>query len=274
MRFLLRLILIGAAVLTMGYGASTAYLFANQDRLIFQTPGTDANEDAILDAMPGSLRVSFKTSDGQVLAGWYRAPQVAGQPVFIFFHGNIGGLDRAKWRWKRVFERGAGVFAFSYRGYPGSTGRPSEDGLHEDAGAAYRWVREKHPADEIVLHGLSLGSGVAAKLATEVDAQALILEAAYTAVSDVAAERYTWLPVQTLLGDRFPTRDIIGDVRMPVLIAHGTDDSVIPFAHAKRLFARAPEPKVLVEIAGGDHSTLVRDGLYGHVWAFLKKLNP
>ncbi|MEO1204907.1 MAG: alpha/beta hydrolase [Pseudomonadota bacterium] len=261
-------------VMTIGYGAIAAYLFSNQKAFIFQTPGSTAGVADIHAAMPGSQNVTITTTDGERLSAWYRPPSIDGQPVFLFFHGNIGGLDYARNRWERVFDRGAGALAFSFRGYPGSTGAPSEAGLYEDARAAYRWLRDRHGSDTIVLHGLSLGTGPAAKLATEVDGHALILEAGYTAVSDLAAERYFWLPVHALLTDPFETREIVSKVRMPVMIAHGTRDSIIPFAHAKRLFALAREPKVFVEIANGDHSTLVRDGLYGHVWKFLDGLKP
>ena len=126
---------------------------------------------------------------------------------------------------------------------------------------------------KVVLHGLSLGSGVAAKLATEVAAKALILEAPYTAIVDIAGERFWWLPVRFLMRDQFLTRERIGKVRMPVLMAHGTRDSVIPYTHVERLFMLAPEPKILARMIGSDHATLVRDGIYEqHIWPFLARL--
>ncbi|MEL7048023.1 MAG: alpha/beta hydrolase [Pseudomonadota bacterium] len=272
MRRLFRVLLLSTLFICIGLGVAVGYLVANQSAMVFQSPGADLPTAAIDQAIAGSQRISIKTTDGEVLAGWYRPP-ADGQVVFLYFHGNIGALERGHGRWNRIFEHGAGLLAFSYRGYPGSTGTADQAGLFEDGRAAYRWLRQQHQSDVIVLHGLSLGTAVAAKLATEVDARAVILEAGFTAVSDVAAERYPWLPVHALMSDGFPTRDIIDRVRMPIMIAHGTHDTVIPFAHGEALFARAPEPKTFVKIEGGDHSTLVRDGLYDHIWQFLSGLS-
>lgn len=263
-----RLLMVAAAILVFGYLSATAYLYANQRALIFQSEGRDAPTGPGGIAIPGSERVTITTSDGEKLAGWYLAPQ-PGQPVFLYFHGNVGRLEQDTGRWRRIADHGAGVFAFSYRGYPGATGVPTEEGLYRDARAAYRWLESRHAHDAIVLHGLSLGTGVAARLATEVDAKALILEAPYTAVSDVAAERFPVLPIELLIEHTFKTRDIIDKVRMPVLIVHGTEDSVIPFAHGQRLYQLARGTKAFVEMKGSDHLTLVRDGLYPKIWEFL-----
>lgn len=221
-------------------------------------------------AIKGSTRVSIATRDGETLAGWYLPPKDKDGLVFLFFHGKGGGLERKKWRWKRIADHGAGVLAFSYRGFPGSTGAPSEEGLFEDARAAFAWLSERHAPDKIILHGLSLGTGVAAKLATEVEARALIIEAGYSALVDVAGARHPYFPVSLLLWDQFRTRDFIGEVKVPVMIAHGDKDTVIPYAHAVELMKLAPEPKLLVTIPDGDHNTLVRDGLYEHIWKFVE----
>lgn len=268
----LTMILGSAAV---AYAGTASTLYAMQRRLLYNTTDTGGLSKPGTLAIAGAERVVIATPDGERLAGWYMRPR-AGEPVFLFLHGKGGGLERKKWRWQRIADRGAGVLAISYRGYPGSTGTPTEEGLMTDGRAAYDWLRGRgHRAGEIVLHGLSLGSGVAVQLATEVEARALVLEAPYTAIVDVAAERYPWLPVSWLMHDQFLSRARIARVRMPVLIAHGTRDSVIPYRHAERLFALAPEPKTFARMERSDHSTLTRDGLYElHVWPFVEKWRP
>lgn len=274
MRRRLRLLLAVCAVVgVLGYAGVAAAMYTMQRDLLFNTRDTgDLAKPGTL-AIEGGERVVIPTPDGERLAGWYLAPR-EGQPVFLFLHGKGGGLERKKWRWKRIAEHGAGVLAISYRGYPGSTGMPSERGLMVDGRAAYDWLlaRGFQPRD-IVLHGLSLGTGVAVHLATQVPAKALVLEAPYTAVVDIAAERFPWLPVSWLMHDQFVTRERIGKVKIPILMAHGTRDTVIPYSHVERLFALAPGRKVLARMNGADHSTLVRDGLYErHIWPFLARL--
>lgn len=256
------------AAALLAYIAIVAIMYGAQRTLIYSNDDNGALAAANWEAIRGAERVRLTTPDGERLAAWYAAPK-AGKSVFLFFHGKGGGLARKKWRWQRIRKVGAGIFTFSYRGYPGSTGTPSEAGLNRDAAAAYQWLTKRHPADQIVLHGLSLGTGVAVTLATQIKARALILEAPYTAIVDVAAERYPFLPVRQLLWDKFLSRERIARVNMPVMIAHGTRDSVIPFAHARRLYERAIQPKHLTVMPGSDHSTLVRDGLYRHIWRFL-----
>lgn len=270
----LRLLLVALSVaLVVGYAGVAGAMYTMQRDLLFNTRDTGNLAKPGTLAIKGGTRVTIPTVDGETLAGWYLAPQ-AGQPVFLFLHGKGGGLERKKWRWKRIAEHGAGVLAISYRGYPGSSGKPSEAGLMIDGRAAYDWLLQRgHGPEDIVLHGLSLGTGVAVKLATEVPAKALILEAPYTAVVDIAAERFPWLPVSLLMQDQFLTRERIGQVKIPILMAHGTRDSVIPYAHVERLFALAPGGTVLARMDGSDHSTLTRDGLYEkHIWPFLARL--
>lgn len=242
----------------------------DQRQILFKRSG-DSLFAAGTPALPDSEQITLTTTDGERLAAWYVAPG-KGQPVTLFLHGQGGRLAMQTNRWRRLREAGLGVLAISYRGYPGSTGSPTEEGLHLDARAAYRWLRQRHEARDIVLHGHSLGSGVAVRLATEVEVGAVVLEAPFTAAVDVAAERMPWLPVRLLMLDQFRSRERIGQVRAPVLIVHGDRDSVIPFAHGERLFALAREPKAFERMAGGDHNSLVRDGLYDKVMAFLTRI--
>ncbi len=221
--------------------------------------------------IPDSQAVTIATPDGERLAGWY-APPPSGQRVVLFLHGQGGRLAVQTNRWRRLREAGLGVLAISYRGYAGSTGTPTETGIALDARAAYDWLRQRHAAHAIVIHGHSLGSGVAVGLAAEVEAAAVILESPFTAAVDIAAERFPWLPVRLLMVDQFRSRDLIGKVKVPVLIAHGDRDRVIPFAHGERLYALARAPKVFERFSGSDHNTLVRDGLYDRIKPFLAGL--
>jgi fermentation-respiration switch protein FrsA (DUF1100 family) len=222
---------------------------------------------------PDVQAVRIDTEDGERLVAWYLALQ-AGQPVFLFFDGNGGRPHIWGGRWRRIAESGAGFLAVYYRGYSGSTGHPSERGLHLDARAGYDWLNANgYDPGDIVIHGFSLGSGVAVRLASERPARALILEAPFTGVDDVAAAHFTPLSA-LLIRDRFQSREWIGSVRMPVLIVHGDADTVIPFSQGERLYALANDPKQFIRMAGSDHATLVRDGIYPHIATFLAQHPP
>lgn len=260
-----------AAVATLGvsvglYGLVVGAAWAMQDRLLYQPdPVLRAPEVA----GPPIQVVHLVSSDGVKLVGWYLPPR-GGNPVVLHFNGNAQGLAFQKWRWKRFGEAGVGFFAIAYRGYSGSEGRPSEEGLARDAEAAWAWLSARHPPERIVIHGYSLGSGVAVRLAVEHPSRALVLEAPYTSTADVAKAHFPWLPVDSLMRDRYPSIDRIGKVRVPILIVHGERDSVIPVRLGRSLYAAARQPKTFVGMQDSNHNTLVRDGLYeDHIWPFL-----
>ena len=173
-------------------------------------------------------------------------------------------------RFRRIVAAGYGLLAPSYRGYPGSGGTPSEAALISDGVAVFDWLNSR--ADRIVVFGESLGSGVAVAVAVERDGLALILEAPFSAAVDLAKDRYAWLPVDLLMKDPFRSRDRIGGLREPLLIVHGSADRTVPLEQGKDLFAYAPEPKRLVEIAGAGHGNLWDRGLWPAVEGFLRDL--
>ena len=220
--------------------------------------------------MRASKSIRIRTEDGETLVAWWHAPS-AGQPVLLFFDGNGGRPHLWEGRWQRIIDHGTGFLAVYYRGYAGSTGSPSEAGLINDARAGYDWLTERgYQPRDIVIHGFSLGSAVAVQLAAERPARALILEAPMTGIDDIAADHGGRI-FGPIMRDSFRSRNFIARVHMPVLIAHGDADTVIPFAHGERLFALANEPKQFLRMPGSDHATLTRDGLYAHVWAFLDR---
>ena len=212
--------------------------------------------------------IRLTTADGEHLVAWY-LPPAPGKPVILYFDGNGGVLSGQTDRWRAIAKAGVGFLAVGYRGYSGSSGHPTEAGLHEDARSAYAWVAARYPVRDIVIQGHSLGSGVAVRLAAERPARALILESPFTSAVDVAETWMPLLPVRLLLQDRYKSRDWIGRVHCPVMVVHGDKDGVIDFKFGQRLFALANPPKTFVRMPGGGHDDLVGRGLYDHIWAFL-----
>lgn len=255
-------------LLAVPYALAVGALYLLQRTMLYA--GSSPGVPAAAVVVPGAERITITTPDSERLAAWHVSPEPR-RPIFLFLHGNGGALDAQTGRWRRLRDAGAGVLAVSYRGYPGSTGRPTEAGLHQDARAAYDWLRARYPAERIVVHGASLGTGLAVRLASQVPLRAVILEAPYTAIVDVAAERYPWAPVQALMLDQFRTRDWIGSVTAPLLIVHGAMDRSIPMRHGEHLYLQANQPKQLIRLPNSDHNSLVRDGLYGYVWPFLEQ---
>lgn len=239
------------AVLIYGALLAAMYLF---QRALQYFPDTTRT----LPAQAGlgqAEEVTFQSDDGERLLAWYVPPR-DGKKLVLYFQGNAGGLDLRADRFKWLTADGTGLLALRYRGYGGSTGSPSEDGLIRDARAAYRFASARVPENRIVLFGESLGTGVAIALGAEQPSAGVILDAPFTSAADVAASVYPFAPVRWLMKDPFHSDRRIGRITAPLLVLHGELDRIIPIRFAERLFALANEPKRMVRFAQGGHVNL------------------
>ncbi|WP_063776722.1 alpha/beta hydrolase [Microvirga massiliensis] len=250
----LRRLVLAVAVL---YASVLAVLFVNQRSLLY--PASDRRTTAAEAGLPGFQDLVLTTPDGERLVAWWKPPQL-GKAVILYFHGNGGSLWNGRLRAQALTASGRGLLMISYRGYSGSTGAPTEAGLHTDARSAYDWLAQAYAASRLVAYGESLGTGVAVRLASEQPLAGLILDAPYTSTADVASLTYWFVPVSWLMLDQFRSLDIIEKVKAPILILHGTEDRTIPFAFGERLYAAAPEPKRFVRIEGGNHTRNLEQG--------------
>jgi fermentation-respiration switch protein FrsA (DUF1100 family) len=260
-----RLRFLAFAVLAL-YACALAVLFVNQRSLLY--PASDRRTTAAAAGLSGFQDLVLTTPDGERLVAWWKPPE-PGKALILYFHGNGGSLWSGRLRAQALTASGRGLLMISYRGYSGSTGSPTEAGLHTDARTAYDWVRQSYEASRLVAYGESLGTGVAVRLAGEQPLAGLILDAPYTSTADVASLIYWYVPVSWLMLDQFRSLDIIQQVRAPILILHDTDDRTIPFTFGERLYAAAPEPKRFVRIESGSHSRNLEQGGMAAVEDFL-----
>ena len=208
---------------------------------------------------------------GEKLIAWYVPPKGT-KPLIIYFHGNAGALDLRAGRFKWVIEDGTGLLALSYRGYGGSTGKPTETGFISDGMAAYDFARARTPARNIVVWGESLGTGVAVAVAADREVGGAILDAPFTSIADVGAAAYPFAPVRWLIKDPFHSDERIARVTAPLLVLHGERDPIVPIAFGERLFALAREPKRFVRFPQGGHVNLDDYGAQKAVRTFLSEL--
>jgi fermentation-respiration switch protein FrsA (DUF1100 family) len=243
-----------AILLAAVYCAGLVVLYVRQREMLFPIPpvGRTAPDAA---GLPEAEEHVLTTSDGEKVIVWH-VPARPGRPVILYFPGNGDSLAGCVSRFKAMTADGTGLVALSYRGYAGSSGAPSEEGLLRDAAAAYAFTTERYAAERIVAWGFSLGTGVAVAIASEHPVRRLILEAPYTSAVDVAASLYRFAPVRLLMRDQFRSDGRIARVTVPLLVMHGTNDLAIPIGFGERLFALAHEPKQFVRFAGGGHDNL------------------
>lgn len=196
--------------------------------------------------------VEFETDDEVRLAAWWFA-HPAPRGAVVLCHGNGGNRSYALPLSRAFYERGFSVLNFDYRGYGGNAGSPSEDGLTSDARAALAYVENERgfAARRVLVHGHSLGSAVAIALASESPVGALIVENAFTSLTDVGAEVYWWLPVRWLVRDTWDNAGRIADLDAPIFVAYGRNDVLIDGSHSLQLAELAG---VSAHEFAGDHN--------------------
>lgn len=260
---LLKWLLILAVLL---YGGLLALMYVFQRALMYFPDGRRTPPAAA--GFPQAEEVTLITSDGETLVAWHVAPR-GNKPVVLYFQGNAGALDLRVGRFQWLTADGTGLVALCYRGYGGSSGKPSEAGLIWDALAAYDFAAARYPPARIVPWGESLGTAVAIALAAERKVGGLILDAPFTSATDVGAAVYPFVPVRWLIKDTFRSDLRIARVSAPLLVLHGERDRVVPLRFGEALFALAREPKCMVRFPNGNHVDLDDHGAAEVVKKFL-----
>ncbi|MBE7202483.1 MAG: alpha/beta hydrolase [Parafilimonas terrae] len=248
------LIGLGLAIVLL-YGVALAVLALNQRRFLY--PGA-YRPPTLLGLPEGVAAITVATADRERLHALWRPP-APGCPVVVSFHGNgsrpephAARFAAGPWR-----ASGWGVLAPAYRGYPGSTGAPSEDGLIRDGLAAVAAAAERAPGAPILLHGHSLGAAVAIAVAERMPAIGLYLEAPFDSMTHVVRLHVPLAP-SWLLRDTYHSDRRIRAGTAPVLIVQGRDDAVVPAKLALAL-ARAAGPRARFALIPGDHVSILGD---------------
>ncbi len=193
--------------------------------------------------------VYFETSDAVKLNGWF-IPARGSRYTILLCHGNAGNMSRRIRKAVLFNKLGCDVFMFDYRGYGKSGGSPSEKGLYEDARAAYRYLLKRGvAADRMIGYGESLGGAVVIDLAGGNRLRGLILESAFSNARDMAGVYYPYIP-SWAIDSKFDSMEKIKLIKIPKLIIHSVNDSIVPFRFAEKLYKVASEPKTFLRVRG------------------------
>jgi fermentation-respiration switch protein FrsA (DUF1100 family) len=261
-----KLVLILPLMAAFAYVSLVGLMYLSQRALLYPGAGpTLAPEHA-----RWGESIFIRTPDGETLHGLYRRGE-SGKPSVLFFLGNADRASNYGFLAQALAARGIGLLAISYRGYPGSTGSPSEDGLLTDGIAAFDWLFIRTEGKIVVL-GQSLGSGVAVNTAAQRPAAAVILVSAYLSVLSLAQTYYPFVPVALLVKDPFRSDLRIAKLRQPKLFIHGRRDDIIPLSSGEALYRIAPEPKQMRIYDGSGHNDIWYDDTIGQVIRFVEVL--
>ncbi len=213
------------------------------------------------EAVVASAReVTLRTVDGLALGAWLVEAGAPDRGVAVLVaNGNAGNRSLRAPLARALASAGLAVLLFDYRGYGGNPGRPSEQGLARDVRAAHRFLIEDAGVapGRLLYYGESLGSAVVAELATERPPAGLVLRSPFVDLASLGRIHYPFLPVRTLLRDRYPLADHLAGVKVPTTVVYGSRDSIVPPEQSRAVAAAAAGETRAVEIAGADHNDLV-----------------
>lgn len=243
----MRAVLLGLLAVAVGWLALVALAAVFQRQLIYLP-------DTSTPAPPDDVEpVELLTEDGLELTAWFLTPS---RPVatILVTPGNAGNRELRLPLARGLVRRGHAVLLLDYRGFGGNPGSPSEEGLLTDARAARDHLeRRDGPGTQQLVHlGESIGTGVAAALAAERPPAALVLRSPFGELADVGRDVYPFLPVRTVLRERFPVLEHLDGYDGPTLVVAGDADTIVATRHARRV-AEASDAE-LVLVPGADHN--------------------
>ncbi|MEN0062114.1 MAG: alpha/beta fold hydrolase [Myxococcota bacterium] len=240
----------------VGLAAYTGYggvLWWYQDSLIFPVPGGIDRQSLDFGAHEvGAQTLDLEAADGTALYGWHYRGR--GERLVIYLPGNGESVAGNIPLHRLLQNHNWDVVTLAYRGYPGSEGAPSEEGLVMDATALWEWASREYPPSSIVLHGRSLGGGVATHLAEHANPSALVLESSFRSMRAVAGRWAPIHPVDWLLRHPFDTETRAPVVGVPTLIVHSSTDRLIPPAVSAYEIRDAFAESESLLVAGWSHA--------------------
>lgn len=220
--------------------------------------------------VPEMKIIELFTEDNLAIKGWYSPPKSRYLPTLVYFHGNAGDISNRSFIARTFLDLNYGVFLLTYRGYSGNPGRPFEEGLYADARACLTFLKSQGtPPKSWALVGESIGCAVAIQMATEFSVGALILQAPFSSLAEVAKVHYSFfLPFEGLIKEKYDSIAKIRRIHAPLLILHGKEDTIIPPELSRKLFEKANDPKESVYLAGRGHNDLFEPRL---IDAFIRR---
>jgi fermentation-respiration switch protein FrsA (DUF1100 family) len=220
-----------------------AFVYFRADSMIFLSQPSSYQDDPTI--------LKLRSGENTNISATYLLNTQAKYTI-LYSHGNSEDLGDIKQILEKLHAWGFSVFAFDYRGYGTSQGKPTESHAYEDINSAYNYLTQnlKIPPERIIVLGRSVGGGSAVNLAMQKPVAGLIIESSFISAFQVIV-LFRILPF-----DKFPNLDKIKKVKCPILVIHGKADNIVPFAHGEKLFKAARSPKLSLWVKEANHNDL------------------
>lgn len=250
--------LVRATAISLWVVLLAAYFLFQPETTMFMPSGYSRSEYATLEQIPTAKELTIYRDEHPINA-WY-CKVAKSKYIVLFSHGNGHNVGFVGWKIKTLTELGVSVFAYDYEGYGKSPGKPTIQTLISDAETAYRYVSQKlnYKPNQIIMYGESVGAGVNAQLMQHDTVSAAIFDGTFSSLPDIIKDSYPIVPYiyPNFPSNKLETSKIIRDIKVPMLFIHAEHDTIIPWAHAKRLYDSAAGPKIFELLPHSDHAVI------------------
>ena len=219
-------------------------------------------------------KVKIITEDKIDLLAWHHVKDNNKYKTILYLHGNAGSLENRIHKINHFKNININFLLISWRGFSGNKGKPTEQGLYEDARSAVRWLKLNGiDEDQIIIYGESLGTGIATEIAQNKNFAGIILESPFTSMVDAGKNKYPFLPVKFLLKDKYKSDKKIKNISSPILVMHGKVDKIVPFHMGKKMYDLANKPKYFYFSDYDNHMMEYNKKLLNSLKSFIYSLN-
>jgi uncharacterized protein len=247
-------------ILGLIYLIAGILLYFFQDLLLFH-PVPKKMEESYHFSLPFE-ELNFKVGERNLNLVKFK-PEGEAKGLVIFFHGNMKNVEHYKNYPAYFTQRNYEVWIPDYPGFGKSTGERTEENFYRDARTIYDSATKANHSENVIIYGKSIGTGVAAYLASVKPCKRLILETPYYSIEALAKSFVPFYPVALMARYSFPVYQFINQSDASVTIFHGTKDEVVPYYHSVRLSIENKRTE-LVRIENGRHNNLSSFPLYQH----------
>ena len=242
-------------IIIIVYCSAGIALYYLQEKLMFHPTPLLPDYQFKFDIPFKEINIPLNAKDNLSLVQFFPNESIA-KGVVLYFHGNRDNINRYSKYASNFTKNGYEVWMIDYPGYGKTTGKFTEENVYMQAKEVYKLANSRFGKGSIIVYGKSLGSGIAAYLASKKICKRLILETPYYSIPDLFSHYAPVFPVNAMTHFKFPTGEYLKEVNIPVTIFHGNDDGVIPYSCAAKLKKVLKQGDEFITIDKGAHNDL------------------
>ncbi len=250
-----------AKIILLLYASIGIALFYLQEKFLFHPTKLATDYQFTFDGKFEEIRLPFNETDTMSLVKFFPDDSVK-KGIIIYYHGNMNNVTHYAAYTKPFTKLGYEVWVQDYPGFGKSTGEITEKKLYDQAMQVKKMADVKFGSDSIIIYGKSLGTGIAAYVASNVNAKMLILETPYFSVPALFSCYAPIYPASTMANYKIPTNEYLQDVKYSVVIFHGTSDGVIPYRSASKLKAFLKPTDIFITVPDATHKNINGTKIY------------